>query len=129
MKTYYLKIFTTLIFVLTSTIGHSQSTYYVATNGSNSNLGTESNPFLTIEKAISSFGASGGTCFIKGGTYHEEINLSNQNNINIKEYKKHIFKIFVIVGSIDEKNDNETNIKRLSKTNVPSLIATNPYSK
>ena len=86
MKTYYLKIFTTLIFVLTSTIGHSQSTYYVATNGSNSNLGTESNPFLTIEKAISSFGASGGTCFIKGGTYHEEINLSNQNNINIKAY-------------------------------------------
>ena len=47
----------------------------------------------------------------------------------MKEYKKHIFKIFVIVGSIDEKNDNETNTKRLSKTNVPSLTATNPYSK
>tara|TARA_B100001093_G_C26775269_1_gene992044 strand:- start:1386 stop:1550 length:165 start_codon:yes stop_codon:yes gene_type:complete len=52
-----------------------------------------------------------------------------QNNINMKEYKKHIFKIFVIVNSIDEKNDNETNIKRLSKTYVASLIATNPYSK
>jgi len=86
MKTCYLKIFTTLIFVLTSTIGHSQSTYYVATNGSNSNLGTESNPFLTIDKAIGSFGASGGTCFIKGGTYHEEISLQSLNNITIKAY-------------------------------------------
>ena len=57
------------------------------------------------------------------------LSLMYQNNINMKEYKKHIFKIFVIVNSIDEKNDNETNIKRLSKTYVASLIATNPYSK
>jgi len=52
----------------------------------NENSGTEKEPFLTINKAISSFGASGGTCFIKAGTYHEEMNLSNKNNITIKAY-------------------------------------------
>jgi len=60
----------------------------------------------------------------------KKITLSfiNQNNINKKEYKKHIFKIFEIISSLDEKKDNETSIKRQSMTNVPSLIAIIPYS-
>ena len=61
----------------------------------------------------------------------KEITLSliNQNTINRKEYKKHILKIFLIVISIEEKNVKEDNKKILSKTNVASLIAINPYSR
>ena len=61
----------------------------------------------------------------------KEITLSliNQNTINRKEYKKHILKIFLIVISIEEKNVKEVNKKILSKINVASLIATNPYSR
>ena len=86
MKIFYLKIFTILIFAFNQHTTHSQSTYFISTTGSNSNSGTESNPFLTINKAISSLGSQGGTCIIKGGTYHEEIKLSKKDNITIKAY-------------------------------------------
>ena len=48
----------------------SGSLYYVATNGSDSNPGTISNPFRTITKAVGSL-RSGDTLYIRGGTYNE----------------------------------------------------------
>ncbi len=46
----------------------SAATYYVATNGSDSNPGTISQPWLTIQKGFSSI-AAGDILYIRGGTY------------------------------------------------------------
>jgi hypothetical protein len=50
----------------------SAATYYVATNGSDSNSGTISQPFRTIGKGTSNL-KSGDTLYIRGGTYNEII--------------------------------------------------------
>jgi hypothetical protein len=49
--------------------------YYVATNGSDSNPGTISQPFRTVGRGIASL-ASGDTLIIRAGTYNEDINSS-----------------------------------------------------
>ena len=57
----------------------SGGTCYVATNGSDSNTGSESQPFATVAKALS-------VCnhvLIKPGTYTEVLNVSSMNNISI----------------------------------------------
>ncbi len=60
-----------ILSVLTiSSISRSQSTYYVAKNGSNSNPGTAEKPFLTIAKGVSVLGP-GKTLSIRAGTYVE----------------------------------------------------------
>jgi len=48
------------------------ATYYVATNGNNSNPGTIGSPFLTIAKGLSVL-AAGDTLYIRAGTYAEYI--------------------------------------------------------
>ena len=53
----------------------SQSHVYVATNGSDANPGTLGEPFATIQHAVSVM-TPGSTCFIRGGTYREEVDLS-----------------------------------------------------
>ena len=58
----------------------SSNTYYVSTTGSDSNLGTLSSPFLTIQKA-SSVMVAGDTVLIRGGTYHETIIPSNNGTV------------------------------------------------
>ena len=74
-------------FIISTTCVFSQDTFYVSTQGNDTtNPGTETSPFFTIDKALTSMTASGGTCIIKGGTYHEEITLSNADNIIIKAY-------------------------------------------
>ncbi|HEY9649299.1 MAG TPA: right-handed parallel beta-helix repeat-containing protein, partial [Coleofasciculaceae cyanobacterium] len=45
------------------------NSYYVATNGSDSNPGTESQPFATLSKAVSEVEA-GDTVYVRGGTYY-----------------------------------------------------------
>ncbi len=55
----------------------SQTNYYVAKNGSNSNSGTSiSSPFLTISHAISQINA-GDKIYIRRGIYHEAIIIDN----------------------------------------------------
>jgi hypothetical protein len=46
--------------------------YYVSKSGSNSNPGTESQPWLTIQKAANTLTA-GDTVYIKAGTYNERV--------------------------------------------------------
>ena len=46
----------------------SAATYYVATNGSDSNPGTQSQPFQTVQKGLSVLQA-GDTLYLRGGTY------------------------------------------------------------
>jgi parallel beta-helix repeat protein len=50
----------------------SGNTYYVATNGNDSNSGTFSNPFRTIAKGISAL-RGGEVLYIRGGTYLEQM--------------------------------------------------------
>lgn len=50
----------------------STVSYYVAPNGSDSNPGTITQPFLTIQKCATTF-ASGSACQIRAGTYHETV--------------------------------------------------------
>ena len=50
--------------------------YYVATNGLDTNAGTSTNlPLKTIKKAVKML-AAGDTCYIRGGTYREEVTLT-----------------------------------------------------
>lgn len=63
MKTTVISII--LILLCTSILA---STYYVAANGSNTNPGTISRPFLTIQRAQDAVTA-GDTVFIRGGTF------------------------------------------------------------
>ncbi len=48
--------------------GLAITTYYVATNGSNSNLGSQNSPFATITHAATKAKA-GDTVYVRGGTY------------------------------------------------------------
>jgi Right handed beta helix region/Pel9A-like, right handed beta helix region len=48
------------------------ATYYTATNGSDANPGSQSQPFRTIKKGLSVL-ASGDTLYLRGGTYDEAI--------------------------------------------------------
>ena len=50
----------------------AHSPYYVATTGSDTNPGTASAPFRTIQKAASIM-YPGDTCIIRGGTYREQV--------------------------------------------------------
>ncbi|VGO16360.1 hypothetical protein PDESU_04951 [Pontiella desulfatans] len=59
---------------------------YVATNGvdagSSSSIGA---PFATVSYAASKMSA-GDTCYIRGGSYHDEVILSGENNLTFKAY-------------------------------------------
>ncbi|SCZ76094.1 right-handed parallel beta-helix repeat-containing protein [Acidaminobacter hydrogenoformans] len=49
--------------------------YYVSTSGNDSNAGTASAPWRTIQKAANTV-AAGATVYIKGGTYFEAVNVN-----------------------------------------------------
>ena len=68
----------------TSTVVSQQGqgqTYYVATNGDDSNPGTEAQPFRTISKGTSVLQA-GDTLYVRAGTYHEKVVISNSGTAN-----------------------------------------------
>ncbi len=55
----------------------SAATYYVSVTGSDNNSGTSiGSPFASIQQAVGVM-APGDICYILGGTYHEEVDLSN----------------------------------------------------
>jgi hypothetical protein len=51
------------------------ATYYVATNGSNSNQGSETSPFKTIAYAVNQMKA-GDTTYVKNGVYSDHVRFS-----------------------------------------------------
>ncbi|MEZ4270048.1 MAG: right-handed parallel beta-helix repeat-containing protein [Myxococcota bacterium] len=64
----YLFIIALLFVALTYSPPVSATTYYVANSGNNSNSGSSSAPFLTIQRAVSAVGP-GDTVVVHGGTY------------------------------------------------------------
>ncbi len=69
LLTILLTIFLTFIDVNSSAFA---TIFYVAKNGSDSNSGTEANPWLTIQKAASTL-QSGDTVLIRQGVYQEKV--------------------------------------------------------
>ncbi|MBK7713171.1 MAG: DUF4990 domain-containing protein [Bacteroidales bacterium] len=60
---------TLAILLLTLSLSVSGATFYISTNGSDSNPGTESKPFFTLNKAWSVVSA-GDIIYMRGGTYY-----------------------------------------------------------
>ncbi|GAA3510922.1 hypothetical protein GCM10022393_25740 [Aquimarina addita] len=64
-----------LLFIILSLHAYAAD-YYVSNTGSDTNNGTsEDSPFATIQHAVSLMQA-GDTCYIRGGSYHEDIDFS-----------------------------------------------------
>jgi hypothetical protein len=63
--------------------------YYIATNGNDSNPGTESKPWKTIQKGAN-VAVAGDTIFVRGGVYYEWVDIkhsgSNGKPITFKAY-------------------------------------------
>jgi hypothetical protein len=56
--------------------GADGHTYFVATNGSNSNPGTLAKPFRTIQHALNVATQPGDTIEVRAGTYHEAVHFT-----------------------------------------------------
>jgi len=56
--------------------GHA-ATYYVATNGSNSNPGTLAQPWRSVQKAADSL-APGDTAYVRRGVYKEAVTSTSR---------------------------------------------------
>lgn len=51
------------------------ATYYVSTTGNDSNAGTQSQPWRTIQKGVNAI-AAGDTLYLRGGIYNEKIKMT-----------------------------------------------------
>lgn len=85
----------------------TNKTVYVATTGSDSNTGSKSQPFATIQKGINS-GAT--KIIIVAGTYTESVSVQNFDNISI-------------IADIDKANDNDAVV--ISTTSSHALYMLN----
>lgn len=79
MKRLFIK--TILVVLLCQMVGVQSAyaagkTYYVASNGNNSNPGTISKPWKTIQKAAN-VATAGDTVYVRGGTYKEKVIVKN----------------------------------------------------
>ena len=102
-----MKFFLFFLLFLPSVI-FSQNSYFVALESSggndSTNLGTINSPFATINKALSLMN-SGDTCFVRGGTYYQDVVISNKNNIVLTSYNDE----FVCFDGTRKINTNWTN--------------------
>jgi hypothetical protein len=77
-RLYLVGLLVSIVFVIGSTVTPAQqiyaagNTYYVAKNGSNSNPGTLSQPWLTIQKAANTI-VAGDTVYVRSGVYNEYV--------------------------------------------------------
>ena len=78
-----LKIFTFLPIFLSAicAVGQVNTSYYVATTGSDSNPGTKTAPWRTIQYAANTARA-GSTVNVRGGVYEELVNINASGNAN-----------------------------------------------
>ncbi len=82
LKTKLLKRFLMLIALVISCSVSAETSgidYFVATDGNDTNPGTEVQPWQTIQKAADE-AAAGSTVFVRGGVYHEKIAINVEGN-------------------------------------------------
>lgn len=75
------KFIIVLPFLLLNVSFISGNTYYVAKNGSDDNVGSITDPFLSIAVGVSNI-SSGDTLFIRSGQYYERVSISNINDVS-----------------------------------------------
>ena len=76
-----MKILIPLLLLLLTTSHYYSTTFYVAKNGNDSNIGSESLPWLTIQKAANSL-ITGDSVLVKSGTYNERVIVQNSGTLN-----------------------------------------------
>src|SRR5262245_24416560 len=67
----FLKTFALTVFTFAPAVA---ADFYVSPSGSDSNPGTQAQPFATVQKALSVI-ASGDTIYLRGGTYNLSVQL------------------------------------------------------
>jgi hypothetical protein len=72
-------IFSLVAFLIPTPTYAAGNTYYVAKTGNNSNIGDETYPWLTIQKAATTM-VAGDTVYIKAGTYNEQVVPANSGS-------------------------------------------------
>src|SRR5687767_3402300 len=75
MNATWIRLVALVICVVLGSVGAARAqaiAYFVATNGSDTNPGTEAQPFRTIKKGVQKL-VPGATLFIKSGTYVEAL--------------------------------------------------------
>src|SRR3954463_6096148 len=68
--------FAVLLCQLAAAAGLRAATYYVATNGNDANPGTQSQPFLTVQKGVN-VAHAGDTVLVGAGTYAENVRTAD----------------------------------------------------
>ncbi|MGJ8744950.1 T9SS type A sorting domain-containing protein [Polaribacter sp.] len=76
MKSYFFRLGVILVIYLISPVVCFSQDFYVSTTGNDGNTGTLIQPFASIQHALAQSGP-GSTIFIRGGSYHESVNLAN----------------------------------------------------
>jgi hypothetical protein len=74
--TYLRTVFLIFIAFTASALAQSGSTFYVSTSGNDSNNGSFTAPWLTIQHAANTVTA-GATVYVEGGTYNEAVKFPN----------------------------------------------------
>ena len=76
-----MKIIIVSIVLFIIPLSNFANTYYVATFGNNTNVGTETQPWATIQKAANTL-IEGDTVFVKAGIYNERVVVQNSGILN-----------------------------------------------
>ncbi|VGO16316.1 hypothetical protein PDESU_04907 [Pontiella desulfatans] len=88
--------------------------WFVATNGSDAAAGTIGAPFATIQHAVST-AATGDTCFVRAGIYHEEVSLSDIESITIAAWSN---EAVTLDGSVAVSNAWDLHTNGIYKTTM-----------
>jgi len=112
------KLFFLFLLIFVSKIYSYKGPFYVATTGNDTNNGSFTNPFKTIQKAINTItsgttSATNPICFIKPGIYNQNIIICSNKNTYIKITALSNYNPPIILG---------TNI---SISNSPNVIISN----
>ncbi len=124
---------TDIFYGLAPDIGWKESTfaplfdsgpYFVATNGSDSNIGSYTNPFATIQKAadVMSKGVSNAECYIFPGTYEEQIVIRSNKNNGYMKFKRIFNERPVISGESFGAGSRGIFITNAAKVNISGFF-------
>ena len=68
-----------LVICVSGAFGHSNSSFYVSTTGKDSNPGTQTAPWRTVQHAADT-ACAGSTVYVRGGTYEELVSINASGN-------------------------------------------------